>query len=40
MKIAAAAVWGGAQEKRKRQDETPFTTEIAGKTSSGPSYFG
>jgi hypothetical protein len=29
---------GGAPEK-ERQDESQFTTKIAGKTSLGPSYF-
>jgi len=28
-----------ALEKKKRQDETQFTTKIGGKTSLGPSYF-
>ncbi len=29
-----------ALRKRERQDETQFTTKIAGKASLGPSYFG
>jgi hypothetical protein len=28
-----------ALRKKERQDETPFTTKIGGKTSLGPSYF-
>jgi hypothetical protein len=28
-----------ALRKKQRQDETQFTTKIAGKTSLGPSYF-
>jgi hypothetical protein len=28
-----------AVSKKERQDETQFTTKIAGKTSLGPSYF-
>jgi hypothetical protein len=30
---------GGGQEKKERQDETQFTTKIAGKFSLGPGYF-
>jgi hypothetical protein len=37
VKIYVAAVHAGAQEKMERQDETPFTTKIGGKTSLGPS---
>jgi hypothetical protein len=28
-----------ALRKKERQDETQFTTKMAGKTSLGPSYF-
>jgi hypothetical protein len=37
MKIYVAAV--DALKKNERQDETQFTTKIAGKTSLGPCYF-
>ncbi len=37
MKIYVAAV--EALRKNERQDETQFTTKIAGKTSLGPCYF-
>jgi hypothetical protein len=37
IKIYVAAV--EALSKKKRQDETQFTTKIDGKTSLGPSYF-
>ncbi len=37
MKIYVAAV--EALRKNERQDETQFTTKIAGKTSLGPFYF-
>jgi hypothetical protein len=37
VKIYVAAV--EALRKNERQDETQFTTKIAGKTSLGPSYF-
>jgi hypothetical protein len=35
-------IYGVAAEvlrKKERQDETPFTTKIAGKISLSPSYF-
>ncbi len=37
VKIYVAAV--EVLRKKERQDETQFTTKIAGKTSMGPSYF-
>jgi len=37
VKIYVAAV--GGPRKKKRQDETQFTTKIGGKTSLGHSYF-
>jgi hypothetical protein len=37
VEIHVAAV--EALRKTERQDETPFTTKIGGKTSLGPSYF-
>jgi hypothetical protein len=37
MKIYVAAV--AALRKKERQDETQFTTKIAGKTSLDPNYF-
>jgi len=37
LKIYVAAV--EVLRRKERQDETQFTTKIAGKTSMGPSYF-
>jgi hypothetical protein len=37
VKICVAAM--EALRKKERQDETQFTTKIAGKTSLDPSYF-
>jgi len=37
VEIHVAAV--EALRKKERQDETPCTTKIGGKTSLGPSYF-
>jgi hypothetical protein len=42
VRVGAVKIYVSAVEalwKKERQDETQFTNQIGGKTSSGPSYF-